>query len=86
MIRKQIYLPAQEDSRLKQIAKSQGRSEAALIREAIRQRLDEEDARDASWQRLKILLASLPASGKSSDRFDRNEAYADRTKRHDGPR
>jgi hypothetical protein len=86
MIRKQIYLPAQEDRRLKEIAKSQGRSEAALIREAIRHRLEEEDSRDASWQRLKMLLASLPAAGKSSDRFDRNEAYADRMKRHGSSR
>lgn len=86
MIRKQIYLPAQEDARLKEIAKSQGRSEAALIREAIRHRLDDEDARDASWQRLRTLLASLPASGKASDRFDRSEAYAERTERYDGAR
>jgi predicted DNA-binding protein len=86
MIRKQIYLPAQEDRRLKEIARAQGRSEAALIREAIRRRLDEEDARDASWQRLRALLASSPATGSASDRFDRREAYVDRTSRYDEAR
>ncbi len=86
MIRKQIYLPAQEEQRLKEIARSQGRSEAAIIREAIRHRLAQEDSRDAAWQRLRRLLASLPPTGTASDRFNRAEAYADRMERFDRTR
>ena len=86
MIRKQIYLPADEDRRLKEIAHACGQSEAAVIRDAIRRRLDAEDARDAAWYRLEKLLDSLPSSGSASDGFHRSEAYAERLAKYDGAR
>lgn len=84
MIRKQIYLPAAEDRRLKEIARIRGQSEAALIRDAIRGRLEQEDARDAAWDRLKAMLEALPSRGSVKDRFNRSEAYADRVEKYDG--
>ena len=86
MIRKQIYLPADENRRLKEIARSQGRSAAALILDAIRRHLEEEDARDAAWNRLEKMLDALPSMGSASERFDRSEAYEGRVNRHDSPR
>lgn len=86
MVRKQIYLPEQEDRRIKEIARSEGRSEAAVIRDAIRRRLEEEDSRDAAWDRLTKMLEALPSRGTASDRFDRSEAYESRTDRYDDAR
>lgn len=85
MIRKQIYLPAEEDARLKEIARAEGKSEAQAIRDAIRRRLDEEDERDRAWRRLEQTLDALPAQGTDTDRFDRGEAYRDRVDKYDNP-
>jgi predicted transcriptional regulator len=84
VIRKQIYLPVAQDRRLKEIARAGGQSEAALIRDAIRRRLEQEDARDAAWGRLKALLEAMPSRGSAGDRFDRSDAYADRVDKFDG--
>ncbi len=81
MIRKQIYLPVAPDRGLKEIARARGQSEAALIRDAIRRRLEQEDARDAAWGRLKAMLEAM---GSAGDRFDRSDAYADRVDKCDG--
>jgi Arc/MetJ-type ribon-helix-helix transcriptional regulator len=86
MVRKQIYLGEDEDRRIKQIARSEGRSEAAVIRDAIRRLLEEEDSRDAAWDRLTRMLEALPSTGVASDRFDRSEAYRGRTDRYDDAR
>lgn len=86
VIRKQIYLPADEDRRLKEIARTRGQSEAALIREAIRQRLDDEDERDVAWRRLEKLLEALPIAGEATHRFQRADVYAERLDKYDGTR
>lgn len=85
MIRKQIYLPADEDARLKEIARAAGTSQAAVIRAAIRSRLDEEDERDAAWARLEKLWETLPSLGSPNDRFSRLDAYQDRFERYEEP-
>ncbi|MGC8488554.1 MAG: ribbon-helix-helix protein, CopG family [Clostridia bacterium] len=83
MIRKQIYLPADEDQRFKEIAMAEGRSESAVIRDAIRSRLDEEDEREAAWQRLEKLLQTLAPVGMPAGRFNRSDAYRGRLERYD---
>ena len=84
MIRKQIYIGAAEDERLKQIARTNGISEAALIRGAIRRRLQEEDARGAAWKRLEEMLRERPITGVP-ERFQRRGAYLDRMGKYDEP-
>ena len=84
MIRKQIYISAAEDERLKQIAQANGISEAALIRNAIDQRLQEEDAREAAWNLLQGMLHERPTVG-APQRFQRSDAYSGRVGQHDEP-
>ena len=77
MIRKQIYIGEAENAQLQRIARANGVSEAAVIREALQRRLGEEDERAAAWDQLKAELLSLPLLGEPK-RFDRLEAYRDR--------
>jgi len=84
LIRKQIYIGAAEDERLKQIAHANGISEAALIRGAISRRLQEEDTREAAWNRLQGMLRERPIVG-APQRFQRSDAYSDRLGQYDEP-
>ncbi len=77
-IRQQVYLPADEDRRLKEMARARGQSEAALIREGIRQRLDDDGKRDVAWRRLEKLLEAWPIAGEATHRFQRADVYAER--------
>jgi predicted transcriptional regulator len=83
-IRKHISLPAAEDRRLQEIARTRGQSVAALIRDAIGRHLEQEDAQDAAWDRLKVMVEALPSRGSAEDRFDRSEACADSVDKFDG--
>ena len=84
MIRKQIYIDAAQDERLKQIARTNGISEAALIRGAINRRLKEEDARGLAWTRLEEMLRQRPIIGVP-ERFQRAGAHSDRVGKYDQP-
>jgi predicted DNA-binding protein len=77
VIRKQIYLGVEEDRQLKAIARQEGKSEAAVIREAIAQRLRDAAARDTAWQQLQQLLRALPADGNLQP-LRRAEIYQER--------
>jgi|BEDMetMinimDraft_2_1075160.scaffolds.fasta_scaffold13096_2 hypothetical protein len=77
MIRKQIYIGSQEARLLKEIARRERKSEAAIIREALARRLEEETARDKAWQQLEEFLLALPADG-SCRPLTRDEVYEER--------
>ncbi len=77
MIRKQIYLGATEDRQLKAIARREHKSEAAVIREAIAQRLREAADRDRAWEELAHLLRELPADSQCRP-VRRAEIYQER--------
>jgi hypothetical protein len=77
MIRKQIYLGSEEARLLKEIARREHKSEAAVIREALAQRLQEETTRDKAWQALEQFLLNLRADG-SVQPLTREEAYEER--------
>jgi len=77
VVRKQIYLGSQEARLLKEIAHREHKSEAAIIREALAQRLQEEATRGKAWQVLEQFLLNLPADG-SLQPLTREEAYEER--------
>lgn len=64
MIRKQIFIPREQDAALKRLSRQTGESEAALVREAIEQRLRLEDAAKARWEALANAWAGRPVDGK----------------------
>lgn len=77
MIRKQIYLRAEDNARLKQIAQQEHKSEAEVIREALAHRLQEEEDQARAWEELKAWLLTLPTA-ETAARFHREDAYRDR--------
>ena len=52
MIRKQIFLDAVQDEALKRLAERTGKSEGALVREAVEMRPAQEEIADARWEAL----------------------------------
>lgn len=80
MIRKQIYIGVQEARLLKEIAHRERKSEAAIIREALARRLEEELSRDQAWKQLEEFLRALPADG-SFRPLTRDEVYEERLRR-----
>jgi hypothetical protein len=77
MIRKQIYIGSEEAHLLKEIARRENKSEAAIIREALARRLEEETTREKAWQLLEEFLLALPADGCFRP-LTREEAYEER--------
>jgi Arc/MetJ-type ribon-helix-helix transcriptional regulator len=63
MKRKQIYLEAEQDRRLRALSRRQRRSESELIREGIRRVLDEPPLDRTAWEREKAFIESLIRKG-----------------------
>ncbi len=81
MVRKQIFIERGQDEALKRLARASGRSEGALIREAIDARLAQTDDTDAQWEALLRKWAASPASGTQRD-WRREDLHADRLTGH----
>ncbi len=77
MIRKQIFIPREQDEALKRLSKRTGRSEGALVRDAIALRLGQEDVADKKWHALLQEWASRPADGRVRA-WRREDLYEDR--------
>ena len=63
MKRKQIYLEAEQDRRLRALSRRQRRSESDLIREGVKRVLDEPPLDRAAWEREKAFIESLIRKG-----------------------
>ena len=94
MVRKQIYLSADADRRIKSEAKLRRVSQAALIREKLepeksagaRPRVaSPEDARTEALAALRRLRRATPDGAGTGRKFRREDAYADRLDRIDPP-
>jgi len=92
MIRKQIYIEAEQERQLKKLAQRLGVSEAQLIREALHREFGLADSKRQSRQRLdrqawdeerrfiERLIAQGPVRGGRS--WTRDELYEERLSRH----
>ncbi|CAB1129562.1 putative Ribbon-helix-helix protein, copG family [Candidatus Hydrogenisulfobacillus filiaventi] len=85
MIRKQIYLRAEDNARLKEIARRAHKSEAAVIREALTRQWQTAQEADQAWADLKARLLALPAASAHTP-FRREDAYAGRLESDARPR
>ncbi len=77
MIRKQIFLGADQNESLKRLARRTGRSEAFIIREAIETRLAAERTADGAWEGL---LDRWRRAGQDQEArsWSRNAIYTER--------
>lgn len=77
MIRKQIFVDADQNESLKRLARRTGRSEATIIREALGTRLTAESQADAAWE---ALLARWTRAGHGQEwgPWTRDAIYAER--------
>jgi hypothetical protein len=89
MVRKQIYIEKRQRAQLKRAAKAHGVSEAALIRQAIDQKLAGSGSRlprdPQAWKRAMALMRILQAQGPLPHRrrtWTREELYEERESRH----
>ena len=86
MVRKQVYLKPNQNERLKEWAEETGKSEAAIIREALDRWLKQErklrDAED-TWEAEKSFIESRIAEGpvEGGRTWTREELYEDRIRR-----
>jgi len=88
MVRKQVYITTEQDRKLKECSKRLGVPEAEVIRRGI-EFIDDEAAtqeadRRAAWQIVldsMLRRAEMFPEGGSTDKFDREEVYADRLDR-----
>lgn len=64
MIRKQIFIPREQDEALKRLSKRTGQSEGALVRDAIALRLGQADVADTKWDALLQEWANRPVDGQ----------------------
>ncbi len=87
MIRKQVYIEARQEARLKHLAAETGQSEAGMIRAALdiwleaqaRQRRAQE-AWEAEKAFIEVLLAQGPVAGERA--WTRDDIYAERVERY----
>ena len=82
MIRKQILLEERQSMALKRLAEKTGKSEGALMREAVEMRLAQDDGAEARWEGLLRRWASGPAAGHPRT-WRREDLYEDRVSRVD---
>jgi IS5 family transposase len=83
MVRKQVYITAEQEDELKAAAKRLGVTEAELIRRGI-ELVQREDERLAAARMLTEMLkkrAEEFPEGGGIDKFDREEVYAERLDR-----
>ena len=89
MVRKQIYIPKQQDARLKQLARQRGVSEAEIIRQALEHEVETSDA--AALEQEKALESLIDFARALRERpefqqggfyqWNRQELYEDRENR-----
>ena len=77
MIRKQIFIPRDQNEALKRLSQRTGKSEGALVRDAIALRLQQEDEASRKWQELLREWASRPADDQPRT-WQRDDLYSDR--------
>ncbi len=77
MIRKQIFIPRDQDEALKRLSQQTGRSEGALVRDAIALRLQQDDAATTKWQELLRDWASRDVDDQPRT-WRRDDLYSDR--------
>ncbi|HEV3311064.1 MAG TPA: CopG family transcriptional regulator [Chloroflexota bacterium] len=77
MKRTQIYFEEDLDRDLRQVAASQGRSAAALIREAVREYLEARGSRDAAEDPLLLAVGVFAGGPTDSARHHDEYLYAD---------
>ena len=77
MIRKQIFIEEGQNEALKRLAKRTGKSEGALIREAVERRLVEEQDADALWGGLIERWLQVPVTNEPRT-WTRDDLYDDR--------
>ncbi|MDA8345964.1 MAG: ribbon-helix-helix protein, CopG family [Thermaerobacter sp.] len=77
MIRKQIFIPRDQDEALKRLSQRTGKSEGALVRDAIALRLQQEDAISRKWQELLREWASRSVDNQPRT-WRRDDLYSDR--------
>ena len=77
MIRKQIFIRRDQDEALKRLSQQTGRSEGALVRDAIALRLQQEDAAATKWQELLREWASRDVDDQPRT-WRRDDLYSDR--------
>ncbi|MHB1842535.1 MAG: hypothetical protein ACYCO4_05380 [Sulfobacillus sp.] len=76
MIRKQIFLPAEQNEALKRLSKRTGQSEGALVREGITLRLRQEQIAEADWDALLREWSQRAVDGQPRNRR-RQDLYQD---------
>lgn len=59
MIRKQVYIREDQDSRLKALAAVTGKAEAELIRDGLDRVLAEEEAKKQDWKKVWLEVAGI---------------------------
>lgn len=67
MIRKQIFITERQDEALKRLARRTGKSEGALVRDAIALKLRQDETEHDAWEELLQEWANLPADGGPRD-------------------
>ena len=72
MVRKQFFITADQNRRLKELAAITGKSEAELVRDVVDRRLDEEQQGADDWK-----AAWRQAAGMWKDRTDLDQFYSD---------
>jgi len=77
VIRKQIFIPRDQDEALKRLSQRTGKSEGALVRDAIALRLQQEDEVSKKWQELLREWASRPVDNQPRI-WRRDDLYSDR--------
>jgi len=77
MKRKQIYLEAEQDRRLRVLSRRQGKTASELIREGVNRVLDEPPLDRGAWERELAFIDSLIAKGpiKGKRAWKREDLY-----------
>jgi hypothetical protein len=77
VIRKQIFIPRDQNEALKRLAQRTGKSEGALVRDAIALRLQQEDEVARKWEELLREWASRSVDNQPRT-WRRDDLYSDR--------
>jgi hypothetical protein len=91
MIRKQVYIQERQQAVLRRLARKQGVSEAAVIRQAIDGQLDGGQTRfsppdDGAWRKVLASMRGAQRSNRSRARarsWKRDDLYEERLSRYD---
>jgi len=90
MVRKQIYIQELHERQLRRLADSRGISQAEVVRQAIDSQARGEGETGivdpGAWQQAMEFMHSLQGKGKTEQapqRWQRDELYSERLKRHD---